>query len=98
MKFAMILCLLVSASCSSNLVRGVGKQSKYAPKSHSELGLVEYLNAGGGFVKEARRESAYKTMYENCNGNYEIVKEGPKNYSGDTWEIYFRCSPVATSN
>lgn len=82
--------LVTLVGCSaSNVVRPEGKSnSKYAPQNEAgRNGVVKYLNKGGEFVKKARRDDAYKKMYENCNGEYNIVNEDVR-YDGGARNPY----------
>jgi len=76
--YVLIAVFFVLVGCSaSNVIRPEGKSnSKYAPKNEAgRNGIVKYLNKGPEYVKKARREDAYKIMYQNCNGKYNIVNE-----------------------
>lgn len=82
--------LVTLVGCSaSNVVKPEGKSnSKYAPQNEAGInGIVKYLNKGGEFVKKTRRDDAYKKMYENCNGKYNIVNEDIR-YEGRTRNLY----------
>jgi hypothetical protein len=73
---------LLSGCTSADILRKPGevsKQSQYAPQNEKsksdDIGIMRYLNEGAAFVTEARREDAYKKMYNLCNGKYELVNE-----------------------
>ena len=79
-----LLCLsLTLGGCltTANMVKhplSIKTQSQYAPDSEKEsngVGVVSYMNEGIGTIREARREDAYKKMYEACNGKYDIYDE-----------------------
>lgn len=76
-SFSLIVFFLYISSCATaDLVHPVGG-SAYAPTNDSQRpGLVKYLNQGAEFVIKARREDAYKKMFESCDGKYKIVNEG----------------------
>jgi len=46
--------------------------------TQERVGVVKYLNQGADFVINSRREDAYKMMYEDCDGKYDIVWERPR--------------------
>lgn len=53
-----------------------GQPSQYGPQNVAPHGgQVRYLNAGASFVINARRESAYKKMFDECGGKYVITSE-----------------------
>ncbi|GGB45976.1 hypothetical protein K8B83_04900 [Shewanella inventionis] len=74
--------IFLSGCTSADILRKPGevsKQSQYAPQNETpkanNIGIMRYLNEGAEFVREARREDAYKKMYNLCNGKYELVDE-----------------------
>lgn len=75
--------VLLLTGCEATIVKAPSTDSQYAPVNESELGgVVKYLNQGAKTVIRKRRESAYRKMWETCNEQYEIVKEGPKSDGG----------------
>jgi len=70
-------------------------------------GVVKYLNQGADAAVQARRDDAYRQMYDSCWGFYEIVAEGPRSEGGTAaaiggtvffddnnyWYIHFKCVP-----
>lgn len=73
-----IVILFILSGCGAkNVVKPGGKSdSKYAPQNEaSRNGIVKYLNDGSSYIVKSRREDAYKIMYQNCNGKYNIVNE-----------------------
>lgn len=52
--------------------------SEYAPlnKQDDLYGIVSYLDEGAQSVRDARRENAFKKMYESCEGKYLLLEEG----------------------
>jgi len=81
-KALFIISLLSLTACTSaDMLRTPGaspEKSKYAPQnesSNNSVGVVRYLNEGASFVVDARREDAYKQMFNSCNGKYEIIAE-----------------------
>lgn len=77
----LVLIAVVLSGCGSAMVSTRGKStSAYAPSNETEFkgGLVKYVNGGAKFIKEGRRESAYKQMYRYCAGPYKITYEGEK--------------------
>ncbi|WP_199611550.1 hypothetical protein [Flocculibacter collagenilyticus] len=73
---------LLAGCTSADVLRHPGevaKTSKYAPqnerKTENNIGVMRYLNEGASFVREARREDAYKKMFTMCEGKYDIIAE-----------------------
>ena len=97
------------ASCSARMVAapGGGPPSPYGPVNQaSRGGTVKYLNQGIAPVRNARREDAYRQMYNACGGYYRIDSEGPHSEGGrvvrdgsggvdvesyEYWYIQFSC-------
>lgn len=68
--------------CSAKIehLPGSKETSKYAPvNAQEQYGIVSYRNQGISAVREARRENAYKEMYNTCNGKYKIINESNQN-------------------
>lgn len=58
--------------------RQFDKAPKYAPESEKQsdgIGVVNYMIEGADFVRNARREDAYKKAFESCGCQYEILQE-----------------------
>jgi hypothetical protein len=77
-----VVVIFLSGCTSADILRKPGEvtqQSKYSPenekKADDSIGVMRYLNEGAPFVREARREDAYKKMYNLCNGKYELADE-----------------------
>ena len=104
--FIVLACL--SSCTSAEIVNpiGSGSGSAYAPSNEVQRpGMIKYLNQGADFVIKARREDAYKKMYDSCGGRYKIVSEGPQAEGGamlpvgnaymfaqsNYWYISFQC-------
>ena len=87
---------LILAGCSAGAVNTSGPETKpYAPSNKTADGDVRYLNAGAKSVRDARRDDAYRKMYEHCGGPYEIVREEDEAaplMSGPYRRIWFRCT------
>lgn len=100
------ICLFSCAT--AEIVNPIGgiSGSAYAPSNESQRpGMIKYLNQGADFVIKARREDAYKKMYESCSGRYKIVSESPQAEGGTVtpignsyifaqssyWYITFQC-------
>ncbi len=82
MKLLSILLMsLFLASCASTNV-SLPTRSAYAPKDYRPKGMVKYLNQGADFAIANRKEDAFKQMSDNCNGNYKITAEGPREEGG----------------
>lgn len=81
MKIKILTTILLLTSCSAKMVVKPGDTSnKYAPiNEESRPGIIRYLNEGVASVKKARRDDAYRKMYEICSGKYKIVSEGAAN-------------------
>lgn len=80
LKVSLPLVLLFLMSCTAQMVAPPGNtKSKYAPANQSSnRGIVKYSTEGASSVVAARREDAYKRMYNACGGKYIIVSEGMK--------------------
>jgi len=95
-KKSVFLCVSVFlCGCSASMVYNPSTSvSQYAPiNEKSRPGMVKYLNEGAAFVRQARRDAAYKQMYDSCGGKYSIVSEGVRAEGGvavpmDTGVIY----------
>lgn len=62
------------SGCAAQMMRTSG-ESEYAPVNEGNGGQVRYLAAGIPPVQRARREDAYRQMYEQCQGRYRILSE-----------------------
>lgn len=92
-----LICLSAAMSgCSASNVNMHGPStSLYAPINETlSTGEISYCNAGAKSVRDARREDAYKKMYEACGGKYAIVHEEDQNPAFCKMErrIWFKCS------
>lgn len=68
---------LLTGCTSATMVSSPTSGSAYAPVNEgARSGLVKYLNEGADFVRNQRREDAYKQMYAACSGRYRIEAEG----------------------
>lgn len=57
--------------------------SAFAPVNEASLpGVVRYSAKGIKPIVNARREAAYKKMFETCNGKYRIVGESSDSNGG----------------
>lgn len=77
-----VLFTIIFSGCTARMEHMPGsiEKSEYAPvNSEKQYGLISYKNAGVSSVREARREDAYKQMYEACHGKYKIIDESDKN-------------------
>src|SRR5215469_10296825 len=85
-NFSFPLALAIAlAGCRATMVATHGiSQSEYAPLNEKESvgGTIKYLNQGAQSVRRRRRENAYKQMHDFCNGDYNIVAEGPRDQGG----------------
>lgn len=78
-KLSILVFLFIGCSAKMEHLPGAKLNSKYAPiNAEEQYGLISYLNAGAASVREARREDAYKQMFEACNGKYNIISESNK--------------------
>ena len=83
LKLSLLGLTLALGGCltTANMVKhplSVKTQSKYAPDSEKKsngVGVVSYMNEGHSSIRGARREDAYKKMYEACDGKYDIYDE-----------------------
>lgn len=89
----LVACLALTACSSSQVRTEIPETSRYAPVNDQVNGEVSYLNAGAKAVRNARREDAYKKMYEHCGGSYEIVREEDQEspFGGPQRRIWFKC-------
>jgi hypothetical protein len=79
-KLALLIGAMVLTACTASQVSTkIPETSRYAPVNEEVDGEVSYLNEGAKAVRNARREDAYKKMYEHCGGPYEIVREEDQN-------------------
>lgn len=68
---------------SADVVSSPNSRSAYAPiNASSRPGLIKYLNDGAAFVREKRRENAYRQMHDACAGKYKIDAEGTSSEGG----------------
>jgi hypothetical protein len=96
----------IGGCMSAEMVSSPNSGSAYAPVNEgARSGVVKYLNDGAAYVRDQRREDAYKQMYTACNGHYKILAEssnpegGAAFTSGSTsywaqsnyWYIQFGC-------
>jgi hypothetical protein len=112
MRLALILlvgAVSVLASCRAHMESRPGSTTAYGPVNEpTRPGVIRYLNAGARPVREHRRRSAYKQMYQTCGGYYRIDSEGPESpgsttirvtpfgvsaSTGEWWAIQFTCVP-----
>lgn len=68
------LLVVLLSSCAARMVETHGA-SKYGPRNEAPGGRVQYIGTGLAALVEARREDAYKQMYEACGGSYNISRE-----------------------
>lgn len=93
---------------SADMVSSPGASSAFAPiNASTRPGLVKYLNDGAAFVREKRREDAYRQMHDACAGQYKIDAEDSSAEGGAIintstgsffaqshyWYIQFSCVP-----
>jgi len=113
--YGSLFSLMIITGCAATMVNNPGSSSssQYAPTNEaSRGGVVKYVNQGADFILKARREDAYKQMYDACNGKYKIDAEGQKTeggfvqamgngaaYSSDNlyWYIQFSCEKKETT-
>jgi hypothetical protein len=78
-RIAAALLVLALAGCGAQSVRRpiLVEDSPYAPLNNyaAKDGVVKYANEGIGAIVSARREAAYKEMFDACGGRYEILEE-----------------------
>jgi hypothetical protein len=91
--FLLISAIVLTACTASQVSTKIPETSRYAPMNDEADGEVSYLNAGAKAVRNARREDAYKKMYEHCGGPYEIVREEDQEsaWSSRQRRIWFNC-------
>lgn len=103
---ALAIALTIGGCVGANMVSSPRSDSAYGPINEGErVGVIKYLNAGADSVIKARREDAYKQMFDACSGRYEIVAEGGASEGGTViatgnsttyvtsqyWYIQFKC-------
>lgn len=70
------LVMLAVAGCGATMVKPVNTGSKYAPLNEGDgEGEVIYRLGRMDSFNESQREGAYKKMYEQCNGKYNVADE-----------------------
>lgn len=77
--------LLLLGGCTATMIiePGKNKNSAYAPvNENSRYGLIKYYFSVFDYANQARREDAYKQMYEVCGGKYKIITEEVKSEGG----------------
>jgi len=103
-----VISFLGVAGCmSAQMVSSPKSGSAYAPvNERARGGVVKYLNDGADFVRNQRRDDAYKQMHDACNGPYKIDAEGSSAEGGGVintggtsfwtqsnyWYIKFSCA------
>lgn len=93
---------LTGCLTTANLIKHpheVKTNSQYAPESEKQsngIGIVNYLNEGAEFVRNSRREDAYKKAFESCGGQYEILDE-TANYTNPMYVSNISGNSITTS-
>lgn len=89
-----VLILFFLVSCGSTMITEP-VTSEYAPEGYKDVGTVRYSTSGLGFIVQQKRESAFRKMYEVCNGKYKIVNEeimsGKATSSKKYIYLHFQC-------
>lgn len=93
---ALLIFSLMLAGCSAGQVRGDAFKSAYAPVNQAiSSQAINYCNAGAKFVRDSRREDAYRKMYATCRGKYQIIREEslvkPFAVCSTTQRVIFQC-------
>lgn len=57
----------------------------YLPSNKKTTGAVQYLEMGASFVIRSRRDDAYRQMYEDCQGPYNLLSDERKVDGGQHW-------------
>ena len=98
--------IALSGCVSADMVSSPNSGAAYAPVNEgARYGIIKYLNDGADFVRNKRREDAYKQMHQACNGRYRIDAEGSNPEGGafinsgssalfvqsNYWYIQFSC-------
>jgi hypothetical protein len=116
-RYAIVLMLLgaFTLGCRASMVNRPGAQtsSPFDPVNEaSRGGVIKYSNEGAAFVREKRRQNAYKQMHDACGGKYKIDAEGPRVDGGvvipigaiaiaassESWYIQFSCVNASPSD
>ena len=84
--FILMALLFFACASSAQLVEVRGK-SPYAPVNEPAGGRVRYPLGGPTLNPKARREDAYKKMFDACHGPYSIVREWDQ--SGDKVTVVY---------
>lgn len=72
----MALVVFLLAGCGATMVKPVNTGSKYAPLNEGDgKGEAIYRLGRMDSFNDSQREDAYKKMYEQCDGKYNIVDE-----------------------
>ncbi|WP_454781687.1 hypothetical protein [Legionella sp. WA2022007384] len=74
--FLAVIYSLLMVGCSADML--VSPTSKYGPTDGDKTGRIRYLAEGASTVIEARRNDAFKKMYNACNGHYKILGDTSK--------------------
>lgn len=100
-----ILSVFLLTSCAATQIKSAASRSRYAPANYQTIGSIQYDLNGADFAVEMRREDAFKTMFDECQGSYEIVREGRKsefmavsNKQLGMQYIEYRCVQKAAAN
>jgi hypothetical protein len=111
---AVTVSLAMLGGCHASMVTPPGSTNPVANAPVNEAsrgGVIKYSNEGAAFVRQKRREDAYKRMSEACGGKYRIDSEGPRVDGGvvlpvgdaaiaatsEAWYIQFSCVRDSTT-
>lgn len=81
MRLSIVAAVVLLTGCTSaDMLQRPGDKvsSAYGPVNQedtADFGVVRYLNEGVSAVIESRRNDAYKQMYNQCGGKYELLDE-----------------------
>ncbi|MCG7584591.1 hypothetical protein [Photobacterium sp. OFAV2-7] len=79
MKFISIFfsALLLIGCSAGEIQSNTDHLSPYAPLNASDTGIhsIAYLDEGADLVRDARREDAFKKMFDYCDGRYVLLDE-----------------------
>ncbi|MDC5819160.1 hypothetical protein OPW19_04890 [Vibrio europaeus] len=99
--FSITLTTLALTGCV-NATMTTSPISEYGPveQDSSKVGIIEYLDNSQllDSIRQANRESAYKQMFEVCNGKYSIVEEYTRQDAEVTQSSWLTGTEVKTAD
>jgi hypothetical protein len=75
MRAVLLLAAIALSGCATASMVETRGESQYGPTNETRGGRVKYVQNGAEFIVKARREDAYKRMWDQCGGKYRILSE-----------------------